>query len=490
MGYRKTGCLLPWLEVAHGKGEGLSEPNEVLSRYLQMAGWNPKIFARRINKLCGFTAVAETAPYYWRDEGGVPHHPIPQVAAHVLSQQLGRTITVDELWKGRVAGAGLWVAADAAMDAAWTVEATTQLIEEWLLGGLMDRRTFLAVSGPALTGLAWQYLGIETERLAAATAGDRVDDPLVDQIEESIPKLQRLDDAFGGGRHLDYIGAQFRTVGLLIHNTSDERVRRRLLIAFTDIGQLAGWMALDAGKPGQCQRYLSTALRAAHDCGYDSMGAHILADLAYQSASQGDATDAVELGEAALKAASHSPASVQAAVMSRLSYAYAVADRHRDFQYIRQQALHLLAEKDLAEDPSWLYYLTSSHLNAQAGYGLVHLGRLCMRTEDKRRGRRLITEGETLLRAGGAYDRPLDDPQPRRALHEGAWLSLGCTAHGRLEEACNLGRTAIKRLDRVRSPRSLALLEQLADDLRRRQRNEYARDFLPELEAALVRYAA
>ncbi|GAA4625960.1 hypothetical protein GCM10023196_032220 [Actinoallomurus vinaceus] len=468
----------------------MSEPNEVLSRYLLMAGWNPKVFARKINKLCGFTAVAETAPYYWRDEGGVPHPPIPQVAAHVLSQELGRAITVEELWKGRAAGVGLWISADAGMDDPWTIEATAQLIEEWLLGGLMDRRTFLAVSGPALTGLAWQYLGIGTGRLAAATAGGRVDDPLVDQIEESIPRLQRLDDAFGGGRHLDYIGAQFRTVGLLIRNAADDRVRRRLLIAFTDIGQLAGWMALDAGKPGLCQRYLFTALRAAHDCGYGSMGAHILADLAYQSASQGDAADAVELGEAALKAASDAPASVRAAVMSRLSYAYAVADRHRDFEYVRQQALHVLAERDLAKDPAWLYYLTPGHLDAQAGYGLVHLGRLCMRTEDKRRGRRLIAEGETLLRAESAYDRPLNDPQPRRALHEGAWLSLGCAAHGRLEEACDLARTAIKRLDRVRSARSLALLKQLADDLRRRQRNEYARDFLPELEAALARHAA
>jgi hypothetical protein len=175
--------------------------------------------------------------------------------------------------------------------------------------------------------------------------------------------------------------------------------------------------------------------------------------------------------------------------MSRLSYAYAVADRHDDFECTRRQALDVLADRERVQDPAWLYYLTPGHLDAQAGYALIHHGRQCLRAEDKRRGRRLIADGEILLRTG-AYDRPLSDPQPRRALHEGAWLALGCTAHGRLEEACDLGRTAIKRLDRVRSARSTALLEQLASDLRRRQRNEHVRDFLPDLEAALLRHAA
>ncbi|MGW1881508.1 hypothetical protein [Streptomyces sp. NPDC001970] len=41
----------------------------------------------------------------------------------------------------------------------------------------------------------------------------------------------------------------------------------------------------------------------------------------------------------------------------------------------------------------------------------------------------------------------------------------------------------------MRSPRSAALLHQLAADLRRRQRNPHVRSFLPVLEDALARYA-
>jgi hypothetical protein len=465
----------------------MTQANQALSRYLSLAGWNPKILARKINKLSGHPAVAETAPYYWRDKGGVPHPPVRQMAAHVLSQRLGQRISVADIWEGCGEDTGLWVRADEGMSTPWTIEETERLAEDWLMGGLVDRRTFLAVNGAALTRVGWEYLGLETGRLAAAAAGDRANDLLVEQIERSIPALQRLDDAFGGGAHLDYVGVQFRTVGMLLRDTSDDRLRRRLLIAFTDIGQLAGWMALDAGRPGLCQRYLFTALRAAHDCGYTTMAAHILADLSYQSATHGGGGDAVELGEAAQRAASRTTSSVRASVMSRLSYAYAAAGRYRDFSRTRQQALDALAGRDRLQEPEWLYYLTPGHLDSQAGYALIHLGRLNL-PDDKRRGRRLISDGEALLRTG-AYDRPLNDPLPRRALYEGAWLSLACTAHGRLEEACDLGRIAIKRLDRVRSARSTDLLQQLAKDMRRRQRNPHVRDFLPELETALTPHA-
>src|SRR5207248_469209 len=44
----------------------------------------------------------------------------------------------------------------------------------------------------------------------------------------------------------------------------------------SDLTQLAGWMAFDAGQHGLAQRYFFTGLRAAHDAGYRAMEAHIL----------------------------------------------------------------------------------------------------------------------------------------------------------------------------------------------------------------------
>jgi hypothetical protein len=86
----------------------------------------------------------------------------------------------------------------------------------------------------------------------------------------------------------------------------------------------------------------------------------------------------------------------------------------------------------------------------------------------------------------GAHAVPNDDPSQRRALFEGAWLALGYTAVGEIEQACSVADRAVPRLDSVASPRSVALLHELTDDLRRRQRNPHILHFLPRLEAALV----
>jgi hypothetical protein len=132
-----------------------------------------------------------------------------------------------------------------------------------------------------------------------------------------------------------------------------------------------------------------------------------------------------------------------------------------------------------------MYYLTPNHLDCQAGYAMIRAGRSVIASGAATDGRALLRKGEALLRTG-AYARRTDVPHQRRALYEGAWLALGYTAHGKLDEACEVARMALPRLGQVHSPRSGALLRQLADELRRRKRNQSAADLLPELENALA----
>ncbi|WP_344155047.1 transcriptional regulator [Kribbella yunnanensis] len=351
--------------------------------------------------------------------------------------------------------------------------------------GLLDRRRFLAISGAGLTSMASGYLDAETSSQAAASAV--AESPLIEQIEQAIPLLQRLDDASGGGSHIEYVGAQFRSVGLLVRQGSQPRaIEVRLLAALAEIGQLAGWMAFDAGLHGPAQRYLFTALRAAHECGYRPLAAHIVADLAFQAASRQRPSDAVGLGESAVRIAQRAPASVRASVQTRLAYGYAVAGDLPAFERAHRTALDVLADGDRSDDPAWMYYLTPSHLDAQAGYALTHVGVLTAESGRAAAGRSLLRHGEKLLRQG-AYDRPMTETSQRRALFEGAWLATAAAGRGNLEEACALGRTAVARTATVRSARSLEVLARLAARLRRAQRNEYVRDFLPLLETCLKR---
>ena len=159
------------------------------------------------------------------------------------------------------------------MNHPWSVAGTRVVAQDWLMGGLVDRRHFLAVSGAALAGAVSAYLAAELPAAAAVPPGQGGGDLLVEQIEASIPLLQQLDDAKGGAASLGYVGAQLRAVALVLHEgTYTAAATRRLLSALADLGQLAGWMAFDANQHGLAQRYFFTGLRAAHDAGYTADG--------------------------------------------------------------------------------------------------------------------------------------------------------------------------------------------------------------------------
>lgn len=469
------------------------KPNTVLAACLDELGWSPKVLARKLNRVFGVGTVAESAPYHWRDAGALPRSPLPAMAAYVLSQELGRTVSVAELWQGRAGDSPMLVPADTDLARPWTVQGLGKIVEDWVLGGLVDRRRFLAISGSGLTAVVAQYLdgtagrGTYTPRIPTGSGAD----PLVDQVEQNLPLLQLLDDEHGGARHLPYVGAQFRAVGLLIHEGGHPTdVATRLVRALAEIGQLAGWMAFDAADHGMAQRYFVTALRAAHQVNDLPLCAHILADLSFQAASRGHPADAIVLGEAARRAGDAAPIAVRASVLSRLAYAYATAGRTTDFARTRGAARELIERRGSGEEPRWMYFLTDNHLDCQAGYALIQLGRGQQCDGGTKLARSHIAQGTALLETGAHNASRSDSGYQRRALFEGAWLALGHTARGELELACEVGQTAAGRLETVHSPRSTALLRQLAVALRRRQRNSYVSGFLPSLEQALAQHGA
>src|SRR5689334_5789168 len=131
-------------------GAGMSSPNEVLSELLELAGWSPRRLAREINKLFGVGPSSESAPYYWRDQGGVPHAPIPSLVVFVLARQLGKQLTMDAVWGSRAVESHVVVPASLGFDLPWNHASTLQIADDWLMAGLLDRRYFLTVSGATL----------------------------------------------------------------------------------------------------------------------------------------------------------------------------------------------------------------------------------------------------------------------------------------------------------------------------------------------------
>jgi hypothetical protein len=75
------------------------------------------------------------------------------------------------------------------MEVPWTLAGTLAVAHDWLFGGLMDRRVFMAVGGSALTQLVWTAVDTEPARLAAALSGGQVDATLIkyDQLAGLLP---------------------------------------------------------------------------------------------------------------------------------------------------------------------------------------------------------------------------------------------------------------------------------------------------------------
>jgi Arc/MetJ-type ribon-helix-helix transcriptional regulator len=247
-------------------------------------------------------------------------------------------------------------------------------------------------------------------------------------------------------------------------------------------------MAYDAADSGRAHRYYLIALRAAHDAGDRALAAHILADLSYQTATEGHVDEGASIGQAALDAAERSPASVRGSVMIRVSHAYAAAGRFREFERSWGEALDQTGKRDPERDPTWMYYFSVEHVRAQAGCALVQRGRWEVAEGNKGDGWRFLQRGESLLR-GGAHHRPLGHANQRRALFEGAQLALACSSQGNYQDACDAIREALQRLQTVHSPRSVGVLQALAYDFRRRPRERHIRDVLPVLRASLAQHA-
>lgn len=136
--------------------------NAVLGALLGELAWSPSLLAEAVNGVLGPGSVARSTVSDWLHHDRLPRGPLHTVVAHLISDTLGREVSLDELWSVRATPAELWAPVDAGMNLPWTPAGTVQVLDDWLghTGGTigMDRRFFLAVSGATLTAPAWVYV--------------------------------------------------------------------------------------------------------------------------------------------------------------------------------------------------------------------------------------------------------------------------------------------------------------------------------------------
>jgi len=240
----------------------------------------------------------------------------------------------------------------------------------------VERGCSALLTGPALTAPAHQWLIRDPEPLVSGLSGGRVSVALTDQLPAMIATLRTMDDAAGGGNVLALAQQAFGWVaGLLDQASYDERTGHGLYIALAELGQLTGWVAHDAGRPGLGQRYHVAALRAAHSADDRPLGAHILGCMADQAARHGRPAEAVTLIETAVVGLrGWETPRLLAELYIRKAYALATLQDGSACEAAVAKARTQVEQFEPDSDPLWLYWVTPAEITAGAGDCLLQLG--------------------------------------------------------------------------------------------------------------------
>ncbi|MCA1672161.1 MAG: helix-turn-helix domain-containing protein, partial [Actinobacteria bacterium] len=337
-------------------------------------------------------------------------------------------------------------------------------------GGRVKRRVFLALSGPALTAPAHQWLIYEPGPLVSGLAGHRVSSGLVNRLPAMIAELRGMDDVAGGGDVLSLAQYHFSWVaGLLDEASYDDATGRKLHLALAELGQLAGWVCHDTGHHGLAQRYYIAGLRAAHAADDRLLGAHILGSMAYQTARQGQPAEAVTLIESAVAGTrGQQTPRLLAELRIRQAYAYAILKNRSACMSAISQARAHVEQPARADDPPYLYWVRPAEITSGAGDCLLQLGQ--------------ADQAAVLIEQGIAmFDAPFDRDRQMYLTH----LTDALARPGKqrdLDAAAATGIEAINLAQGLSSARSVARIRELSQQLQPHATVPAVREFLERAE--------
>jgi len=344
-------------------------------------------------------------------------------------------------------------------DRGGTVEAAVALTGS---GGLVERRTFLFLTGAALTGPAHQWLVHEPGPLEAALRGDRVTPMLADRLPPMIAELRAIDNAAGGGHALSLAEHEFAWVaGLLDRASYDEATGRKLHVALAELGRVAGYMAYDMDDHGRAQRYYITALRAAHAADDRPLGANILSCMARQAVELNRPAEAVTLAETAL-AGVRTAATPKLHARLRDSLAYGQAKLGDEAAFRRSTKLAWQAlERAEPDEPDWLSCISPAILAADTGHHFLLLGK-------PKEAEPVICAALDGLAAGMVRCRQLYS----------CGLAEARLRAGKVDEAIAAGQQALKVSEGLNSARSTARIRSLCQEMKPHLGVPVVREFL------------
>jgi len=462
-----------------------------LTDLLRLAEWGPRQLVTAINTRLSSQGrdrlrLDPTAGYSWVRRGFRPRPPIPDVAAAVLTERLGYTVTAAQVWPGYRDPVSLTHSATSQLDSAASVDGLLRELGQLGMTAATPQSPVAEASGTDLTAAVLDQLAGATVAARHRAGRDHVLPEQVELISAHVAALRRLDDRHGGGAlSLRYVTSELRSVVELVEYASYDRdTGNQLLTIVADLAQLLGWLSFDSSRYGAAERYLLLSLGVCRSPGAADRAANAIGMLSYVSAFAGHGPQAVHLAEAAARKCGRSDPILRARLLGREATAAAADGDLARFRRQSHEAAALLQRYTSRDAPSFLYYLTPDQLAAEQGLALVLLAERATASRD-----RLFTEAIGALRgAVGALAAPgLEGGMPaypRSALLHATFLARACLQRGDLDEAIAAMRTGLGLLDQVQSPRGRSYLRALRAGLGRRSRSPLVREFLEEFDQA------
>lgn len=352
--------------------------------------------------------------------------------------------------------------------ASWTVDGTLVTAHEVSEVSPVDRRSFLLLTGAALTTPAHEWLIARPLDDVSRSVGRKIEPRFVDSLDDITAKLRRMDDQMGGGALIDLVQAQISFVArLLREGRYTDSLGRRLHGTLGELLRLGGWVSYDDGNLAQAQRFWISSLHAAHAAGDTALGANVLGFMSEPAWNLGRPHDAVKLTATALAGYKGRSPHVSAILNMRAALPFAVRGDTLDCKRAIDTAYSAFRNSPPESgEPDWSYWMDEGSLNEQIGICFMTLGDYQSAAKHLELSLRVEQNG-----------------QVREGVVRQTYLAATYARKNEPERACDVAMRAVNALStQVDSPRLIVGVRNLLEDLTGYQRVEAVQEFRDRVE--------
>ncbi|SFQ01875.1 hypothetical protein SAMN05421810_104212 [Amycolatopsis arida] len=213
----------------------------------------------------------------------------------------------------------------------------------------------------------------ETELRRMIRASARVDDAVIALLRDQLATIRRLDRQLGALiAHQEVLTKVEQVTGLLGHSVTP-RTREQLAALLSELCSLAGWQALDSGRPMDAWRLYERGKAAARESGRPAFEAYAVAEQAFVLLDIGEHTNAVDaLAEATTTTGKVCSPLLRAWLSAARGEALAAAGRHTESLRAFDRAAALASAEPPGEDGPYVA-LDAVHLTRWRGHALALL---------------------------------------------------------------------------------------------------------------------